>query len=660
MLRREHAARRAVRARRRHPGPGAGGRLRPRHRRPQRASRRSGSRWPPAARTARFEIVRAWTSAAAGCRSRCPTASPTTGLPSIAGQRIATTYPHMLERFLRENAHRGRDRHAVGRGRDRAAPRPRRPDLRPRLDGSTLQANHLREVATVLESQAVLIRTPVRAAARKGRLGRAPAAAHRRRAAGHGEQVHHAARAALGAAARSRQLLPGSESPTVIPLEGSRRQGRGARRVPRERVLGDAREPEGRRRQRRAGAAGREDAGMSATLQILDWSTLDDDERRRAAAPAGAARRGGAARARRARSSARCAPTAMPRCASTRQRFDGVRARLARGQRRRSSTRPRPRSRASSSPRCDRAIENVTRFHEAQSLRARARGDRARRALRARVRADRRRRPVRAGRHRAAALHRHHAGGAGAARRLPGARAVHAAAARRPRRRGGAARPRDCAASSTSSSSAARRPSRRWPTARRACPKVDKIFGPGNAWVTAAKQIVAADADGAALDMPAGPSEVLVIADDAANAEFVAADLLAQAEHGADAQVVLVTTSRELADAVHRRGRAPARRAAARARSLRAPIAGSRVILVADLETALEVSQPLRARAPDPAGRARRAAGSSACAPPARCSSAPGRRSPWATTAAAPTTCCRPTATRAPTAASACSTSCGA
>ena len=80
--------------------------------------------------------------------------------------------------------------------------------------------------------------------------------------------------------------------------------------------------------------------------------------------------------------------------------------------------------------------------------------------------------------------------------------------------------------------------------------KVDKIFGPGSAWVTAAKQIVAGDPDGAAIDLPAGPSEVLVIADDSANAAFVAADLLAQAEHDAIAQVVLVTTSRELGRAV--------------------------------------------------------------------------------------------------------------
>jgi histidinol dehydrogenase len=120
-------------------------------------------------------------------------------------------------------------------------------------------------------------------------------------------------------------------------------------------------------------------------------------------------------------------------------------------------------------------------------------------------------------------------------------------------------------------------------------PKVDKIFGPGNAWVTAAKQIVATDALGAALDMPAGPSEVLVIADASARPEFVAADLLAQAEHSEDAQVVLVTTSRVLAVAcvaeVERQMAALPRRAIT-ARS----IAESRVLVVADLETALEVS----------------------------------------------------------------------
>jgi histidinol dehydrogenase len=81
-------------------------------------------------------------------------------------------------------------------------------------------------------------------------------------------------------------------------------------------------------------------------------------------------------------------------------------------------------------------------------------------------------------------------------------------------------------------------------------PKVAKIFGPGNAYVTAAKQLAAADPDGAALDMPAGPSEVLVIADDSAQPQFVAADLLAQAEHDPLSQALLVTPSRALAAAV--------------------------------------------------------------------------------------------------------------
>lgn len=79
-------------------------------------------------------------------------------------------------------------------------------------------------------------------------------------------------------------------------------------------------------------------------------------------------------------------------------------------------------------------------------------------------------------------------------------------------------------------------------------PQVDKIFGPGNQFVTAAKQM--ATKYGVAIDMPAGPSEVLVYADDSTPAEFVAADLLSQAEHGVDSQVVLVTHSQKFAKKV--------------------------------------------------------------------------------------------------------------
>ncbi|KAF7764619.1 histidinol dehydrogenase [Pseudoalteromonas citrea] len=74
-------------------------------------------------------------------------------------------------------------------------------------------------------------------------------------------------------------------------------------------------------------------------------------------------------------------------------------------------------------------------------------------------------------------------------------------------------------------------------------PKVSKVFGPGNSYVTMAKQILSQSQPGFAIDMPAGPSEVLVIADERANPEFIAADLLSQAEHGRDSQVILLCTN---------------------------------------------------------------------------------------------------------------------
>lgn len=75
-------------------------------------------------------------------------------------------------------------------------------------------------------------------------------------------------------------------------------------------------------------------------------------------------------------------------------------------------------------------------------------------------------------------------------------------------------------------------------------PKVDKIFGPGNSYVTAAKQLISLE--GTAIDLPAGPSEVLVMADESADPAFVASDLLSQAEHGPDSQAILITTSESL------------------------------------------------------------------------------------------------------------------
>lgn len=84
----------------------------------------------------------------------------------------------------------------------------------------------------------------------------------------------------------------------------------------------------------------------------------------------------------------------------------------------------------------------------------------------------------------------------------------------------------------------------------RSVPKVYKIFGPGNQYVTAAKMLVSIDPEGSAIDMPAGPTEVLVIADEKARADFVASDLLSQAEHGIDSQAILATTSDRKADEI--------------------------------------------------------------------------------------------------------------
>jgi histidinol dehydrogenase len=81
--------------------------------------------------------------------------------------------------------------------------------------------------------------------------------------------------------------------------------------------------------------------------------------------------------------------------------------------------------------------------------------------------------------------------------------------------------------------------------------KVDKIFGPGNAYVTEAKSIVSTDPEGAAIDMPAGPSELMIFADSDANPAYIAADLLAQAEHGPDSQVILICETELLAEQVN-------------------------------------------------------------------------------------------------------------
>jgi len=119
-------------------------------------------------------------------------------------------------------------------------------------------------------------------------------------------------------------------------------------------------------------------------------------------------------------------------------------------------------------------------------------------------------------------------------------------------------------------------------------PPVDKIVGPGNACVTKAKQIVAAE-NVVSIDMPAGPSEVLVIADENADPEFVASDLLSQAEHGEDSQVILLSTSDQLA---HNVARSIASQLTMLSRQSIAEKAlnNSRLIVVRDLAQAFKIS----------------------------------------------------------------------
>lgn len=120
-------------------------------------------------------------------------------------------------------------------------------------------------------------------------------------------------------------------------------------------------------------------------------------------------------------------------------------------------------------------------------------------------------------------------------------------------------------------------------------PRCAKIFGPGNSWVTEAKQQVSQDPAGAAIDMPAGPSEVLVIADRDANPEFVAWDMMSQAEHGPDSQAILVTDDEDLASAVIARLQELGPRSP-RAEILEQSLAASRIIRVADLDAAVALS----------------------------------------------------------------------
>lgn len=119
--------------------------------------------------------------------------------------------------------------------------------------------------------------------------------------------------------------------------------------------------------------------------------------------------------------------------------------------------------------------------------------------------------------------------------------------------------------------------------------KVDKIFGPGNAFVTEAKRQVSADINGAAIDMQAGPSEVLVIADEKANDEFIALDLLSQAEHGVDSQVILVCTDENLAKRVSKAVQTELKDLP-RKEIAQKSIANSRIIIAKNLDECVQIS----------------------------------------------------------------------
>ena len=176
--------------------------------------------------------------------------------------------------------------------------------------------------------------------------------------------------------------------------------------------------------------------------------------------------------------------------------------------------------------------------------------------------------------------------------------------------------------------------------------KVDKIFGPGNAFVTEAKRQVSNDFKGAAIDMPAGPSEVLVIADEEADADFVAADLLSQAEHGPDSQVVLVTPSpvlaEKVADAVQRQLKTLSRA------DIASKALGSSLIIIADsLPQCIAISNNygpehliVQTKNPRESLPLLDNAGS--------ISSALGHQSPLVIMPLAPTTCCQPMVLRVP------------
>ena len=392
-----------------------------------------------------------------------------------------------------------------------------------------------------------------------------------------------------------RAVLPSMGAPSVLRARraGPDRGPRGDRRRP---GLGSARAAQGRRGDVDPRRAGREARAVSRVGHRRRTAARRRDRRRRARPRRrGGARLDGAARRRAARGAARAG------------RGDRAAEARARVPRRASAGSRRPCARSTS-----RSVPPTRPCRRGPASRARAAFCRSARSASTRP---------------AAAPRTRRRSSWPSCRRS--SRASSGSPSSRRGRRRCCSRRRASSGSTRSTRSAARRRSRALAYGTETIPAVDKIVGPGNRWVTAAKLLVSGRVG---IDLPAGPSEVLVVADETADAELCAADLLAQAEHGPDSECVLVTTSAALADEVARLHRRAGSRCGSRssARSTRR----SRGATSTRRSTSSCTS-------PIPRGSRR------ACGTRARSSSDRRRPRSSATTRRARTTCCRRAVSRA-------------
>ena len=443
----------------------------------------------------------------------------------------------------------------------------------------------------MLESRAALIRTPVALAPEKAEwlerlLQRIEGV---QKVDGSKYIMLHAPRTALP---RITRAAAGQRAPDHPPARRHRRQGRAARGLPRERVLGDAREPQGRGRDLDPRPAGREDARMSTTHARLHRLGIRRGPRPRAAARAPAHRRtAGVSTTPCARSPIRYAPRATSRCSSSRASTPAPRSIPSTCATAEFAARGRPAGRARTARRSIRRLPTSRRFHAAQLRAPLGVETVARRRLRARARG------------------RSTPSGStcpGGTAPLPSTAIMLAVPARiagcrlrvlcTPSRADGTLRPGRALRRARLRRGARLQDRRRagdrgaWPTAPQSVPRVDKIFGPGNSWVMAAKQLLCGGPGGPAADLPAGPSEVLVIADEsrAAGVRRRGPARAGRARAGFAGRAGFDVAGPD----PRSRGRDRARAAAPRRgpAALQSSLRHSRAILVPDLEAAIEVA----------------------------------------------------------------------